>query len=360
MPEAVITDAGQVSPAWLEAALRRAGALDTGGVEAVEAQGERATWSHNARVGVRYRPGSSGALPEALFLKMCRGDEFGPSEVHYYTRDYAGLADGPLVRCYDARYAERPRAYHLLLDDLSATHANMWERPVTPPLVQALAEGLAALHAHRWTPSRLAEIGAAPAGPKDIERYLAHIRRGLAPLLAVGGDDVAPEWRQLLPEIFAHHPRLMLARCRDPRGICLVHGDVNPGNILAPRAGVGPVYIVDRQPFGWSLTAWLGVSDIAYLLCSFWEPDVRREIELPLLRHYHEELVRRGVRDYSWEQLWQDYRLAAVQAVYVAVEWCVLEEDRERMRWLWSAELRRAFAAFEDLRCRELWAGSSS
>jgi hypothetical protein len=61
------------------------------------------------------------------------------------------------------------------------------------------------------------------------------------------------------------------------------------------------------------------------------------------------------VSDYGWDQLWADYRLSAVQAVYVAVEWCVLEADRERMRWLWSMELRRAMQALEELAGRALW-----
>ncbi len=65
--------------------------------------------------------------------------------------------------------------------------------------------------------------------------------------------------------------------------------------------------------------------------------------ELSILRHHHEQLTRRGIVDYSWQQLVYDYRLAAVQSVYVAVEWCVLEEDRTRMRWLWEQQLRRSW-----------------
>jgi hypothetical protein len=355
MEHTIITDAAHVTAAWLEAALARAGALAAGGVQGFEIQGERATWSHNARLRVRYQPGSAGELPESLFLKMVQAAEFGPSEVQYYARDYLGAPDAPLIRCYDARYSETLRAYHILLQDLSATYSNTWERPVTPAFVRALADALAALHAHRWTLERIAEVGERLPGHMEIGRYLDHIRPGLAPLLAIAGDDMRPEWRAMLPEIFERHPPLMLARTRDPRGICMVHGDVNPGNIMAPLNDDAPVYLVDRQPFDWSQTVWLGASDLSYLMCSFWPEETRRAFELPLLRHYHEGLLRRGIAGYPWERLWQDYRLAAVQAVYVAVEWCVLEEDRERMRWLWTMELRRAMAAFEDLRCRELF-----
>jgi Ser/Thr protein kinase RdoA (MazF antagonist) len=149
----------------------------------------------------------------------------------------------------------------------------------------------------------------------------------------------------------------MIARTRDSTGFTLVHGDVNPGNILAPRDGPGPIYLVDRQPFDWSLTTWLGVSDLAYMIVHWWDTELRRRWELPILRHYHEQLERRGIAEYTWDQLMRDYKLAAVQSVYVAVEWCVLEEDRTKMRWVWEPKFQKAMAAFFDLRCAELWAG---
>ena len=31
---------------------------------------------------------------------------FGPSEVTYYTDDYVGLTNAPLIPCYDAHYNE--------------------------------------------------------------------------------------------------------------------------------------------------------------------------------------------------------------------------------------------------------------
>jgi hypothetical protein len=135
----------------------------------------------------------------------------------------------------------------------------------------------------------------------------------------------------------------------------LLHGDVNPGNVLAPLAAAGPILLVDRQPFDWSLTRWLGASDLAYAMVPWWEPPARRLLEMPTLQRYHAALCARGVTDYTLDELESDYRLCIVEAVGVAVEWCVLEADRERMRWLWRHQLRRALSAYEDLRCAEVW-----
>jgi hypothetical protein len=115
------------------------------------------------------------------------------------------------------------------------------------------------------------------------------------------------------------------------------------------------VYLVDRQPFHWSLTAWLGVSDLAYAIVHWWDTPLRHELELPVLREYHATLMHNGVHDYGWDQLWYDYRLCAVQSLYVASEWCLLESDRKNLRWVWFPQLEKSMAAFTDLSCAGLW-----
>jgi hypothetical protein len=352
----VITDARQISAEWLTTALTRSGALRTGRVRDIGADAEKSVWSQIVRLRPHYDDDASGELPAALLLKICAGDDavFGASEVDYYVRDYTDLPDAPIPRCYDARFSAEPRAYYILMEDLSATHTNTWERPPTLEHGCAVAEALATLHAHWWGAKRLRVFEGMP-GQTEIDRYIGHIRQGLDPLIDTLGDTLDPAWRQALRDIFAHHPAKMIERTRDDAGFTLVHGDVNPGNILAPREAPGPVYLVDRQPFDWSLTAWLGASDLAYMIVHRWDAELRRQCELPILRHYHEQLAQRGIADYTWEQLVYDYRLAAVQSVYVAVEWCGLEEDRTRMRWLWEQQLQKAMTAFFDLRCAELW-----
>jgi hypothetical protein len=126
---------------------------------------------------------------------MARGttrDYVGPSEVQYYARDYVGLYWAPIPTCYDIAYAAARRWYHILMDDLSATHRD--NRKATPTLAygQAVADALAALHAYRWGDGRLREIGAAVPGVGEIDRYMAHIAPGLAPILHASTEDIDP------------------------------------------------------------------------------------------------------------------------------------------------------------------------
>ena len=274
---------------------------------------------------------------------------FGRSEVDFYRRDFRGAADAPLPRCFDAAYAEPPRRYHLLLEDLSASHCTGDDAPRDLGLALALADALAALHAHRWGPARLQAIGQAVPGPAEIDRYLGHITPGLAPLLALAGDALPAAWARRLPGLVDSVAERFLARARDARGMTLVHGDLNPGNLLVPRSGRGPVLLIDRQPFDWSLTAWLGVSDLAGALVPWWDSALRRQVQGPALARYHVGLVARGVQDYPFEQLQADWQLGLLMCLLGPVEWCVLPADRERMRWLWTQQLQRALAALDEL-----------
>ena len=351
----VVVDPARIDAAWVQQVLQDVGVVGAGAVAAVKVAATQAsTWSRLTRISVHYRSGTPGVgttAPSALLLKRCGAEsgEFSRSEVDYYRRDYLGAAAAPLPRCFDAAFAEHPRRYHLLLEDLSASHRTGDDTPPDLAFGLALADALAALHAHRWGVQRLQPIGRAVAGPAEIDRYLAHITPGLAPLMNLAGAALPAAWASRLPGLVAGLPDTFKARARDARGMTLVHGDLNPGNLLVPRAGSGPVLLIDRQPFDWSLTAWLGASDLAGALVPWWGSALRSKVQGPVLTRYHAGLVARGVHDYPWVQLLADWRLGVLMSLLVPVEWCVLPTDRERMRWLWTQQLQRALAALDDL-----------
>lgn len=47
------------------------------------------------------------------------------------------------------------------------------------------------------------------------------------------------------------------------------------------------------------------------------EPELRCQLETEVLERYHLSLLSRGVRDYRWEQLLEDYKLTITQSIYV-------------------------------------------
>jgi hypothetical protein len=278
------------------------------------------------------------------------GEFFSDSEVTYYTRDYVGVGNAPLLRCYDGAFSESRQRYHLLLDDASETHVKAAEKTPTLEYGLALAEGLAALHARWWGERRLAEANAPIHSAEHIRRFVEIAEPGAGHILGRFAAELEPHWPELLHTFYARHPQAMIQRTQNPNGFTLIHGDVGHNNVLVPRVGERPIYIIDRQPFNWSLTTWLGVNDLAYAIVLDWEPAARRQFEIPVLERYHQHLGQNGVADYGWEQLYDDYRLCVAMGVYIATEYC---RGGVNERWVsvWLPMLRRALTAVDDLDC---------
>lgn len=355
----VISQSNQVTPVWLTVVLRRNSALTEGAVKSLAVDTGRGNWSSNARLAVTYTPEAQGDLPAKLFLKMTNtdtgdGEYFDGSEVNYYVRDYVGVPDAPLLRCYDGVYDAAAHRYHLLLDDVSDTHTTADDLMPTAGYGQALAEGLAVLHATWWGADRLAAAGAPIHDAAHIQRFVDIAAPGVDPILAGASDQLQPDWPALIRQLFEQHPPALVARTADANGFTLIHGDPGVMNILVPRIGDRPVYLIDRQPFDWSLTTWLGVYDLVYAMVLDWDVADRRKLERQVLTHYHTTLLERGIIGYSWDQLWHDYRLIVPMAVYIAVEYCRGGLNSE-WAWLWMTMLQRALIAVEDLDCRQLW-----
>jgi hypothetical protein len=211
---------------------------------------------------------------------------------------------------------------------------------------------MAKLHAHWWN-------GATPTPGDPVEaqlaRFLGHMEGGLELLCEELKDEVDAAALDTARLIAQKLPARLYARARDLNGFALVHGDLNPGNILAPRPGfAGKTYLIDHQPFDWSLITWLAASDLAYATVLWWEPEVRRRHEEKFLAAYHAALLANGVTGYTMAQLRLDYRLCVLQCIYIPFEWCLLESDRKNMGWVWKPEFRRVLAAVQDLNCLDL------
>lgn len=278
----------------------------------------------------------TAAGPQALRLKCCAA-EFGRSEVDYYLADYAGLADAPLVPCLDARH-EAGAGYHLLLRDVSDRYADRRDRAPTLAHFLAVAEALAGLHRHRWA----SRAGSAQG---SLDAYFGHVRGGLARLAALTG--IA------LDERLDRHEAALRARAADPAGHSLLHGDLNPTNILTPvaaddamqsstpAAAHPPVYFLDRQPFDWSITYGVAAADLAYAIVPWSPPEFTHAHAWAIVAHWHRCL---GVPGYSRGQAWADWTLGVEHCLGVPIEWCTDADGAQRMRWLWEAQLHRVLA----------------
>lgn len=321
----VLHEPDDITREWLEHALGRP-------VREFTRLDDTSNWGAHVRLRVRVPEDDS---PLSLRVKIGSAEVFGRSEVDYYLQKVAGLADAPVVRCHHA--AADATHYHLLLDDLADTHRNQFDVPPTEGYGRALVDAAARLHAHHW-----------PQPPPDacaLERALAPGLAGLATLLDAMGEGFTTEERDRVRALVDQLPAALRARLAEPAGFTWVHGDLNPGNVLAPIEGDDPIYLLDHQPFvGSDLVDWLGASDIAYAIALWWPVEARRAWERPLVEHWHARLVARGVADYPLARAWEDWRLCALQRVFVPAGWCAEPGAVTAMRWVWEPQLRRILA----------------
>lgn len=355
----VIKTVEQVTPAWLTAVLSQNDALTGGEVTNFAANSGGGHWSSNAQLTLTYSSNAQGECPTNLFLKMVdtdtgNGEYFLPSEVTYYTRDYVDLPEAPLVRCYNSAYDPEQNRYHLLLNDMSATHQAALDLRPTLAHGQALAESLAIMHAHWWGKARLEKIGASFHDAAHLRRFVTIGEPGIPHVQTHFGAKLKPHWPALIQQIFTRLPGKLAARAQNKTHMTLIHGDPNPGNMLVPHVGERPLYLIDQQPFDWSITTWSGAFDLAYVMALYWETELRRALEMPVLRHYHHTLTDRGVNGYTWEQLFEDYRLCVALTVPIAVEYMRDGGDPD-WNWFRLGLVQRTLTAFDDLHCGELF-----
>jgi hypothetical protein len=116
----------------------------------------------------------------------------------------------------------------------------------------------------------------------------------------------------------ADYPSWLQQRFRVGSNFTLIHGDAHVWNSLLPRRNPNePVYVIDWYSHSSVWRCWTGPTDLATLIVPWWHPKRRAELEDALLRRYHEQLKKSGVRGYSWDDVTHDYRLAAISRLFI-------------------------------------------
>lgn len=343
-----------LTPDRLTAALQRRSHVPRGRIEGIAIESSRTTLiSAIARLRLEWSLDADGRLPSRLFLKMSRPDQ-NPEvasgvlkEVAFYDTVAPLMPPGIVPRCYDAAYDPAARTFHLLLEDLAETHFVVTEWPLPPTMEQCerIIDVYGRFHAAWWNDPRLGvEVGTL-MDEAAIGRWLENYRQRFAAFADRLGDRLPAERRRIYERVLASSSRL-LTRYRSRQHLTIVHGDAHVWNLMYPREAADTLRLIDWD--GWRLD--LGAEDLAYMMAVHWYPERRRRVEAPLLRRYHDALASNGVTGYSFEALWEDYRLSVIWQLAVPV-W---QSSVKLGPWIWWSHLERIVQAFDDLGCEEL------
>jgi Ser/Thr protein kinase RdoA (MazF antagonist) len=211
----------------------------------------------------------------------------------------------------------------------------------------------AQLNAQWWENPGLDTLSWLPAldAPDQIEVLDSWYQASWEPFLANKGESVSAEVRAAGAGLARDLPGVMHRLQQSPAANTLIHGDLRLDNMFFGGADM-PVALVDWQ-LTWRTTPGL---DLAWLLNQSLPVTLRRAHEAELLDLYLAELAARGVRNYTREQLWEDYKLATLFRFLAPVVVLAGDFDMGNERGLALAEalFERNAAAIEDHHLEDL------
>lgn len=212
----------------------------------------------------------------------------------------------------------------LLLEDMRPAEQGDQMAGCDREVARAAVEQAALLHAPRWGDPSLTEhgflAGVEGAGSLDRSMYDAFwtgFKARYAPELSREqlqvGEALAARW-----EIYSRG-------YSGPKTV--THGDFRLDNLLIERSeSEVKMTVVDWQTAGLGC----GTADVAYFLGAGLKPGDRRRWERELVGAYHDALIGLGVRGYTFDDTWRDYRWFAYSGYVMAVVASMLVEQTER------------------------------
>jgi hypothetical protein len=347
------THTSELTPGWLTAVLRHRETLDRAAVTSVSSEvlgTGRGFTGQVLRLHLAYDRHEPTA-PRSLIAKLPAADPAVRTALHelgLYAReicfyqDVATNATAPVPHCYYAALDPDVPAAVLLLEDLTPGQVGDNLAGCSEAEAILAVTQLARFHAHWWDQACLGEM--AWLAPADHDGFARVFQQQWDPFRAKLAGRLPERLEvlgvRILDQLAGYHCWL------NSPPTCIVHGDFRLDNLFF--AGEG-----SRRPltiFDWQVAVrGRGVSDVAYFAAFCLPIELRRRIERKLVRRYHETLVAGGVRGYSRERCWHDYRLATLNALVRLIgAGGLLDFSSERGELLAEALIERTDAILAD------------
>lgn len=319
-----------VTPSWITRALRN---RDIDAVVAGLEMDEVGTGQlgETRRFHLRYRGTPPPEAPSTVVGKFPSADPtaantgktmgFYRSELMFYRE----LAHRTAIRTPEVYVAELDDGndFVLLFEDLAPAQPGDQMRGCTVEEVRKALVEAALLHAAFWNDTELMQQDWCYV-PEGAQGYYT------TELVEQAWDFVKKNYEgRLAPDVFDVCEKLVRnhAWWNRPRDFpkCFSHNDFRPDNMLFGGAD-GRVAVVD-----WQTSNFLGTGmDVAYFLGAIFDRETRRANERALLSEYHDQLVKNGVEDYSFDHLLRDYAHYSFAQIVVAITACMIVKRTDR------------------------------
>jgi len=337
---------------WLTARLRSAGLLGAASVRrfTVEPVGT-GQMGDSFRLRLELDPPGDGA-PTSIVGKFTAADEQSRStgvsmrtaevEVRFY-QQVAPTLPARTAACYYAEVDPATARFVLLLEDLAPRTPGDQVAGCSLDEAALALEELAKVHAPRWGDRSLEQLEwLNRRDPQSVEALVA-----IFPHLWTGFVD---RYGQRLSEQVvrvgdAFFPRFGQYMQPSSEPCTVQHADYRVDNLLFGGPAEEPLAIVDWQ----TVTLGPGAADVAYFMGGSLPVEDRRRNEAELLHHYLEVAAVHGLRAYSFDDLWLDYRRHAYSGLVMAVGAAMMVARTDRGDDMFLAMAQRHAAHVEDM-----------
>ena len=383
----VITDIEQVTPERLTSIFKNKGYLSNGKVtKTIKKNSEISVTSnmHYMELNFSNDAQTVPTIPN-IVVRFPKHYEYnkmiGRHEAKFYDIVAENMNQLPIPICYDVAYSEETGWSHIMLEDLSKKHVEIEPSqgggcapPPTKQYCEKAIDSLAELHAYWWDHPKLMELSKYSYTFYDFkensynDQDLAMISvappdqysEGFTRFENVNDNLVFDQFRKLLENrisdkrksylqrLFSSFPLIAHERIKT-KNITIIHNDAHMGNFFYPKDMLNQkskAKLIDWQTWGIGV----GCQDIAYMIGMWFFPDYRHLIEKDLIKRYHDNLLKFGINNYSWDDCWRDYKLFALLNLYRIIFWWCFKPP---LALLWM-RLECSLKTIEDLNCMEL------
>ncbi|MEM1353006.1 MAG: oxidoreductase family protein [Pseudomonadota bacterium] len=249
-------------------------------------------------------------------------------------RFYAEVATGTDARLTHVYFADaNPDSAVIVMEDLSHFKGGDQVVGLSHKQVRGVIDAIAPIHAAYWDSAKLSEFDWAP----DVDHFnLDSFEAAWPEFMDIYGLRIGADARELGKYLATHIDKLEAKVAARPHTV--VHGDLRADNILfGEDENDGDVIILDWQLIMRNLAA----LDIARLYGGSEPIQERSGHHREIAALWHEALIAGGVKNYSEEEAWEDFRLAALHCVSIPVKVHALFSKTSAKR---GAQLRDAMA----------------
>lgn len=251
---------------------------------------------------------------------------------------YIGMGRGlPVPDCAYGAFDPATGASVLLLQDLAELRPGKFLGGLSAAETRSVVAALADIHGTWWNAPGVAELSGAdfldefefakcwPAYPRALSRLLP--------------DVVLPDSFRALGDYVAANAKAVFGALMEDGPCTVLHRDCQADNVMFNEDGTA--LILDWQILGKGR----GVYDVAYLLISSLQPDLRRQIERDILHTYRQRLLLAGINGYSWDHCWREYTQSVIGKLMLTVVATVLFENDTDYKRAWrKTDLERLLA----------------